>query len=60
MATVTARPLSHPASMMGFVDQARRAAGFHDPGAIADLEAAVRLGLAEVAGSEAHPVRIPA
>ena len=60
LATVTARPLSQPTSMMDFVDQARRAAGFHDPAAIADLEAAVRRGLTEVAGAEAPPVRVPA
>ena len=57
---MTAPPTLAPASMMDFVDQARRAAGYHDPAAIADLEAAVRRGLAEVAGVGAPPVRIPA
>ena len=49
LATVTARPNHAPASMMDFVDQARRAVMRSDPRAIEDLEAVVRSGLAELA-----------
>jgi hypothetical protein len=49
LATVTARPSRAPASMMDFVDQARRAAAWSDRRAVDELESIVRNGLAELA-----------
>ena len=48
LATVTARPNHAPASMMDFVDQARRAVMRRDPQAVEQLQLVVRRGLAEL------------
>ncbi len=53
LATVTARPNRAPASMMDFVDQARRAVLRSDPQAVEQLESVVRRGLAELASASA-------
>ena len=45
LATVAARPLAGAASMMDFVDQARRAARRRDDVALETLERSVRDGL---------------
>jgi predicted ATPase len=49
MATVTASPTHAPASMMDFIDQARRAVLRSDRRAVEHLESVVRTGLAELA-----------
>ncbi len=51
LATVTARPNHAPASMMDFVDQARRAVLRRDARAVEQLESVVRRGLAELASA---------
>jgi hypothetical protein len=49
MATVAAWPTHAPASMMDFIDQARRAVVRSDREAVDRLESVVRTGLAELA-----------
>ena len=46
--TVTASPVAAHASMMDFVDLARRAASTSSPASIAELEATVRSALADI------------
>jgi hypothetical protein len=55
LGTVAAHRPVDAASMMDFVDQARRASVAADPVALRDLEASVRRGLREVAG---HDLRL--
>ena len=51
--TVAAHRPAPSASMMDFVDQARRAVMRSDPRAVEELESAVRTGLAELASATA-------
>jgi hypothetical protein len=52
LATVTVSPMAPYLSMMDFVDLARRAEATSNPVSLAELEASVRAGLAQLAGGQ--------